>query len=212
MDISELKSKYDEYAFNGRRGWPNLFGATRPVIDLGPIGFGGENVVETAVGTYGVMPASEVDGTPDRFDQNMPTSVYLIDSNATSYNGLRRVYNLRGRRNLQFYAPFVEDEVLSLYGHAGYMAEVASEFGGFSVIGSELGVKGIWQSGTCTITIYSAKGAAYDNLIFSRKLINRNRIEHMYDPPRQLAPGDRLDLTHNGGGYAAVKLYIRKLR
>lgn len=211
MDISELKSSFDAYAFSGRRGWPNLFSSgTRSVIDLGAIGFGGENVVEMPVGTRGVYAASEVVGVPDWFDQNIPTSVYL-STGAGSYSGLRRVYNLRANRNLQFFAPYEDETVTAVYGHCGYMAEVPCEFGGFSVTATDLGIMGVWFSGTCEIFIRSAKGAAYDNKIFSRKLIHRNKVEHMFEPPRHLAPGDWVDLVIGGGGTTRIKLYVRKL-
>ena len=210
MKISELKSRYEEYSFAGQRGWPNTF-ASGGFSDLGPIGLDGANVVEKRIGTRGVHSASAVQGVPDWLDQNMPTSVLIIGSD--NYDGLRRVHTLRASRYLQFYAPFVaETPLVSIAGHCGYLAEVPCEFGGFSVIATQLGTSGQWfTTSKCVVTIHSAKGAAFDNIIFSRNLMHRNKMEHIYKTPRHLAPGDRLDLAIGGGGYAAVKLYIRKL-
>ena len=196
--------KYTAYPFKSGRGMPHAI-IVNAAVDKGAIGFGGENIVELRLsGAGGVYPASATPGTPDKFDQNVPTYTYIIGTD--NYDGLRRIYNLRAGRHPQIYAPFVAETPVGAFVHVGYKAEVASEFGGFSVHFASPST-----AVDLEVTLHSAKGAAWDTLLYSYDMDGIQDINRMFEPPRYLAPGDRLDLTYPATLVFAVLFYIRKL-
>ena len=202
--MDKLKSRYEQYTFKGSRQFPTGISA-RAVVDLGPIGISGENVVEMRTGAGAVYPASEVLGTHDWYDQNYPTSIYIMGTE--NYNGLRRIHNLRQGIYPQFYAPFVAETIVTAFFRIGYKAEVASEFGGFrftadAVTGSDVDL---------VITNHSNKGAAFDNVLYTKNLNQVTNINHMFKPARFLAPGDRIDVLIPTSETVAISLFVRKL-
>lgn len=203
--MDRLKSRYIGYAFKMGRGIPAGIHAVA-VVDRGPIGFSEENIVELRLtGAGGVYAAQAAAGVIDSFDQNTPTSVYI--KGTTNYDGLRRVYNLRSGRYLQVFASYVAETPSGAYGRCGYEAEVASEFGGFSVHFASA----YTASSDLVVTIHSADGSAFDNEVFSRDMLGEQDINHMFSPPRHLAPGDRIDLTFLPNMVCGIMLYVRKL-
>ncbi len=202
--MDKLKSRYSEHAFKGRRGFPVSMGAS--AIDKGPIGFGGENIVEMGTGAAGGFDAASASaGTPDAFDQNFPTSVYIHGT--ANYDGLRRIYNVRGGRYVQIFAKYVAEAFSGATQRVGYKAEVASEFSGFSFTGNA------FAAGTLIVTNHSTKGSAFDNVLYSKYLGDVIGINHMFDPVRYLTPGDRIDVTIVGvAPTAGISLFVRKLK
>lgn len=204
--MDKLKSRYTEYAFKAARGLAiNMSGVA---VDKGPIGFNGENIVEIGTGAAGgFYAASAVAGTPDIFDQNTPTSIYI--KGTANYDGLRRIYNVRSARYVQIFAEFVAESFAApMSQRVGFKAETASELGGFSLHLTNSSATDILEC-----VIYSAKGSAFDNKIYSKDLTGVQDINHMFKPPRYLAPGDRIDFTRSttNGTASGIILYVRKL-
>ena len=203
--MDNLKSRYTGYAFKMGRGIPAGI-ISSAWIDKGPIGFSGENIVEYRVsGAGGVYAAQAVSGVVDSFDQNTPTYTYI--NGTANYDGLRRIYNVRGGRYPQIFAPFVAETVSNAFSRCGYMAETASEFGGFSIHLANAYTASL----DLEVTIISADGTAFDNVVFSKDMFGVQDINHMFSPPRYLAPGDRIDLTFLAVVTCGVMLYVRKL-
>ncbi len=208
-----MKRGFTAYAFKTRQGFPNTI-STTAVVDwtgvIGDVGFAGEHLIEIRGQTYCALAASENPGVPDKFDQNHPTRVYILGSE--NYDGLKRIYNVRGNRSVQIYSPYVAETLTGASFRCAYKAEVPCEFGGFSwhYTDDEAAV------GVLSVTIYSAKGAAFDNTIYSKDMQKRtvgmSDVEHWFKPPRYLAPGDRVDFSWpHSGGYLGIILYVRKL-
>ena len=202
-----MKPGYTALGFKGGRGFPQGIHGT-PFSDWGAIGFAGENVVEFRVlGAGGIYAASEVPGTPDKFDQNTPLYTYIIGTG--NYDGLRRLYNVRSaNRYPQIYAPFVAESAVGAFCHIGYKAEVPCEFGGFSVNFATTPV----ISSDLEITLHSAKGSAYNSLIWSKDYDGIDEDSYTFNPSIFLAPGDRLDLTYIQNVTFGAILYVRKLQ
>lgn len=201
--MNKLKSRYTGYGFKGTRGLPVTMAAS--AIDKGSIGFSGENIVEIGSGgAGGFYQAGPVDGTPGILDQNLPLFVYVLGT--TNYNGLKRIYNVRTGRYVQIFADFVAEVFSGATQRVGYEAEVASEFGGFSVH-----LANVEDAGIFNVIIHSARGAAFDNLLYSKDMIGVQDINRMFNPPRYLAPGDRIDVTTNITETFGIILYVRKL-
>lgn len=203
-----MENKFDEYTFSGDRGIPMDIVA-QAVVDLGPIGFGGENVVQLRVSGAGmVYAASETPGTPDYYDQNFPNSIYV--NGTENYDGIRRVYNVSAGRYVQIYAPFVAETPSGAYMRVGYSSPHPYEFGGFKVHVPE--VSGV--VGNLDVMIYSAKGAAWDQLVFSHEMVDVTDIHNMFKNPIPLAPNDRIDLTWADSNRErwGISLYVRELK
>jgi len=203
-----MEKKFDEYIFGGDRGIPMAVMGVA-VIDRGLIGFGGENVVEMRVSGAGmVYAASEVNGVPDFYDQNYPNSIYIHGSE--NYDGIRRLYNVRAGRFPQFYSPYIAETPAGVTMRVGFLSPVACEFGGFKVRVPE--VSGL--SSILDVIVYSAKGAAWDNLVFSQDMAQVRDIHNMFETPIPLAPNDRIDLTWPDSNRErwGISLYTRKLK
>ena len=154
----------------------------------------------------GFYQAGAVGGAPDILDQNYPTHVYIHGTD--NYDGLRRIYTVRSARYIQIFSDFVAETFSGATQRVGFKAETASEFGGFSLHLTDPNVADILEC-----VIYSAKGSAFDNKIYSKDLTGMQDINHMFKPPRYLAPGDRIDFTRStsNGTVSGIILYVRKL-
>lgn len=196
-----MKPGYDEYAFAGGGIIPAAM-RIAAAIDRGRIGFNGENVVGIQTSSSGLIHSSDD-------PQNNPASIYVFGTE--NYDGLQRIYDVLGGSIVSWFAPYIAEATDGTETfRVGFESTFPCKFGGFSVTLDAASS----TSENLEIVNHSAKGSAYDNLIWRKDMDGVQDDSYMFNPPIFLAPGDRLDLTWTNTEAIdwGISLYIRKLR
>lgn len=193
-----MKAKYDEYTFAGGNVIPSS-NIGIPVLDQGPIGPSGENLV-----WFRQNKSKAYYGPND--GEGSPTFVYFLDSN--NYDGLRRINARVATSTIEIFAKYVALSTMDGTARVGFKSPFPHDFVGFKVHASEPA-----DPGNLDVIIYSAKGAAWDYLAFSQDMQGISDIHNMFETPIFLAPDDRIDLTWDKeyGIDWGISLYVRKL-
>lgn len=188
-----------------------------------------------AKATYGVFDnaaAAAVNSTDPPFTTDLTDTGHgllagslLYIQGSTNYNGMRYLVSLPDANSMVIRAPYVAETLAgtetwktmvtydSVISSARAQRELQAgspfTFYGFEVTLSAASA----TSENLTITIDAAKGSAYDNLIYSLDMDTVQHINNMFDSPRMLAPGDKIDVAwaNTNARTWGIKLFTRPL-
>ena len=198
--MEELKNRYTEYSFSGNRANIVTALSADAVVDRGLIGYNGENVVRINFPTAGTFSAP-VD------PQNLPPVVYVYGTE--NYDGLRPIHSVSSRY-INTPAPYVAETLDGTETfRVGFKCPSPCEFGGFTVTLASA----TSTSENLEVINYSARGAAFNNLLYSKDMDTIQYINYMFNPPRFLSTDDRIDVTwaNTEAINWGINLYIREL-
>lgn len=149
--------------------------------------------------------------------------VYITGT--TNYDGLKLILSLPDTNSIMIKSPFVietpggsetwgatvtYDRILRNAGDIG--SDVAPgppwEFLGFDLtLDAAAGTSADFQA-----TVSAKKGTAWDNLVYSKDMNGITNINYMFDEPRKMESGDKIDFTwaNADGDLWGLKVYTRR--
>lgn len=198
--------KHDEWYFTGAK-------ATYGVFDAAAAANGGA-----------VSPPFTTDLT-DTAHGLIAGSLMYIEA-TDNYNGLQYVHSVPDANSIVIRAPFVAetiantdtwktkfsyDERRQIWGTKGHTIAAGPpwELLGFEVTLSSASA----TSENLTVTVDSAKSSSFDNLLYSRDMNGVRYINNMFDVPRKMGSGDKVDIAwaNSNSRTWAIKIFTRRL-
>ena len=136
------------------------------------------------------------------------------------YNGLRKVVSLPDANSMVIYAKFVAETLANTdtwktmftydnWINGSLVAGPDYEFCGFEVTLDAASA----TSENLVITVDAAFGSAFDTEIYSKDMNGIQHINYMFDEPRRLSGGDKIDVVwvNTNAKTWGIKLFTRRL-
>lgn len=154
-------------------------------------------------------------------DHGLFAGSMLYIEGSVNYNGLKRIKSVPDANSMIIFAKYVA-EVLggtetwkAMFTYDSILQGdkrpgTHYEFLGFEIT---LSAAGATPDDDFTITIDSAKGSAWDNLIYSRDMNGVADINYMFDEPRECGSGDKIDVAWANADARTwgIKLFTKRL-
>ena len=144
----------------------------------------------------------------------------LYIQGSVNYNGIKEVESVPDVNSLVIYSPFVAEtlagtetwKTMITYDNIVQGKLVAGspfEFLGFEVTLSAASA----TSENLTVTLDAARGAAFDNLVYSKDMDTVKHINYMFDEIRYCGPGDKIDIAwaNSDARTWGIKIFTRAL-
>lgn len=178
-------------------------------------------------GTFNNAAAADDNSVDPPFTTDLTDTAHGLLANSclyiqgsTNYNGLRVIKSVPDANSMIIYAKFVAE---TLAGTETWKTMFTYDFivngdlvagDPFEFLGFELTLgSASATSENLTITIDAAKGAAWDNRIYSRDMDGVTYINNMFDVPRLCSSGDKIDVVwdNTNAETYGIRLFTRRL-
>jgi hypothetical protein len=146
-----------------------------------------------------------------------PSLLYI--QNTTNYNGLRKIKSLPDADSMLIYAPYVAETLSSatwktMFTYDDWVGTNLRTGPPFEFLGFEVTLNAASAtSENLTIIIDADKGSAFDNEIYVKDMNGIQYINNMFDTPRKLSGGDKIDVAwaNTNTKTWGIKLFTRRL-
>lgn len=168
-------------------------------------------------GTFDAAAAANVNSVDPPFTTDLTDTAHgllagslLYVQGSINYNGLRKMASVPDANSMYVYAAYIAETLAgtetwkTMYGDT-----MPYEFLGFEITLSAASA----TSENLTIIIDSAFGSAFDNQIYSKDMNGIQYINNMFDVPRKLSAGDKIDVAwaNTNNRTWGIKLFTRRL-
>lgn len=179
-------------------------------------------------GTFDAAAVADVDSVNPPFTVDLTDTAHglLADSllyiqGSVNYNGLKRIKSIPDANSMVIFAKYVAEVFAgtetwkTMFTYDSIIQGDPRPGPHFEFLGFEvtLSAAGATPSDNLTITIDSAKGSAWDNLIYDRDMNGIADINYMFDEPRECGPGDKIDVAWANADSRTygIKLFTKRL-
>jgi len=146
-----------------------------------------------------------------------PSLLYI--ENTTYYNGLRQIVSLPDANSMLVKAKYVAETLSSatwktMFTYDDWVGTDLRTGPPFEFLGFEVTLDAVSATAeNLTISIDADKGSAFDNLIYSKDMNGEQYINYMFDAPRKLSAGDKIDVAwaNSNSKTWGIKLFTRRL-
>lgn len=195
-----MTQKHDEWFFTGA-------GATYGVFDGA-----------AAADDNSVDPPFSTDLTDTGHGLLAGSLLYIEGS--VNYNGLREIKSLPDANSMIIFAEYVAEVLAGTetwktkFSYDEFIQGELIPSSPWEFMGFEIHLDAACAtSENFTVTVDSAKGAAWDNLIYSKDMDTHTDVNYMFDEPRYCSPGDKIDVAfvNTDANTWGIKLFTRRL-
>ena len=178
-------------------------------------------------GTFNNVAAADVNSVNKPFTTDLTDTAHgllagsmLYIQGSVNYNGIKEIESVPDANSMVIFSPFVAEtlagtetwKTMITYDQIVQGKLVAGspfEFLGFEVTLSAASA----TSENLTVTMDAARGAAFDNLIYSKDMDTVKHINYMFDEIRYCGPGDKIDIAwvNTDARTWGIKIFTRAL-
>jgi len=194
-----MKQKHDTWEFSGSKAMNGTF-----------------NNGDAVVGDSVILPYTTT--LPDTAHGLATGSLTYIEG-STNYNGLRKIKTASTNAML-IYAKYVEEELAgtetwkTMFTYDDWVGSDLRIGSPWEFLGFDLTLDGAAATvANFTITVDAQKGAAWNNLIYSKAMNTVQWINNMFDEPRKMAAGNKINFewANANADLWGLTVYTRRL-